>query len=129
MNNNYGNDLGSGSTSSSTSGTSSAGSSTKAESRSRLNETRSATSTEPHGVDLRKYLDEAKSLGEQLETQMSSRPYVALGAVAGISFLAGSLLGSRIGQLAVAIGIGYAATHFLQGTDMKAIAKKATQNL
>src|SRR5437762_7718190 len=99
MNNNYGNDFGSGSTSSSAS-------STKGESRSRQNESKSSTSasTEPHGVDLRKYLDEAKSLGQRLETQMSSRPYVALGAVAGVSFLAGSLLGSRIGQLAVAIG-------------------------
>lgn len=88
-----------------------------------------SSSTEQHGVDIKKYLDDAKSMGKNLESQMTTRPYVVLGAVAGVSFVAGSLLGSRIGQLAVAIGLGYAATHFLQDTDVKSLARKATQNL
>ena len=67
-----------------------------------------------HGVDIRKYLSDAKSLTSRLEAQVKARPFVALGAVAGISFVAGSILGNRIGQLAVAIGIGYAATRIAQ---------------
>ena len=72
-----------------------------------------------HGVDLRKYLDEAKSLGERLDAQMTTHPYVALGAVAGASFLAGAILGTRIGRFAVAVGLGYAATRFAQMNDVK----------
>jgi hypothetical protein len=135
MNNNYGNsDIGSSSTGSksesktaSASSGSSSGSVTSG-SASKASKEPSSSSTE-HGVDIKKYLDDAKSMGKNLESQMSTRPYVVLGAVAGVSFVAGSLLGSRIGQLAVAIGIGYAATHFLQDTDVKSIARKATQNL
>jgi hypothetical protein len=48
-----------------------------------------------------------RNLGEQLETQIHERPFVVLGAVAGASFVAGSLLGSRLGQIAVAIAGGY----------------------
>ena len=138
MNSNYGNsDIGSSSTgsksesktASASSGSSSGSGSVTAGSASKSSkETASSSSTE-HGVDIKKYLDDAKSMGKNLESQMSTRPYVVLGAVAGVSFVAGSLLGSRIGQLAVAIGIGYAATHFLQDTDVKSLARKATQNL
>lgn len=143
MNNNYGNsDIGSSSTGSksesktaSASGSagsagssgSSSGSVTSGSASKSSKE--SASSSTEHGVDIKKYLDDAKSMGKNLESQMSTRPYVVLGAVAGVSFVAGSLLGSRIGQLAVAIGIGYAATHFLQDTDVKSLARKATQNL
>ena len=67
-----------------------------------------------HGVDIKKYLKDAKSLTSRLESQVTERPFVALGAVAGLSFVAGSILGSRVGQLAVAIGIGYAATRIAQ---------------
>ncbi len=120
MNSNLGNsDLGS-----SSSGSKSAGEPRAASGVSRS--TKEATET-PHGVDIKKYLDDAKSMGKTLETQMSSRPYVVLGAVAGASFVAGSLLGSRIGQLAVAIGVGYAATRFLQDPDVKSLARKVTQ--
>ena len=136
MNSNYGNgDIGSSSTgsksesknASASSGSSSGSASVTAGSASKTSK-ETASSTE-HGVDIKKYLDDAKSMGKNLESQMSTRPYVVLGAVAGVSFVAGSLLGSRIGQLAVAIGIGYAATHFLQDTDVKSLARKATQNL
>jgi hypothetical protein len=137
MNNNYGNsDIGSSSTGSksesktaSASAGSSSGSVTAGSASKSSKETAAASSSTEHGVDIKKYLDDAKSMGKNLESQMSTRPYVVLGAVAGVSFVAGSLLGSRIGQLAVAIGIGYAATHFLQDTDVKSLARKATQNL
>jgi hypothetical protein len=135
MNSNFGNsDIGSSSSgkndsksasSSSSGNVSSSATATGSASRSGKEQ---ASGTE-HGVDIKKYLDDAKSMGKNLESQMTTRPYVVLGAVAGVSFVAGSLLGSRLGQLAVAIGIGYAATHFLQDTDVKSIARKATQNL
>ena len=90
-----------------------------------------STSEEVHGVDLRKYLDEAKSLGQRLDSQMSTHPYAVLGAVAGTSFLAGALLGSRIGRFTVAIGLGYAATRFAQENDLdlREVAKKAVDRL
>jgi hypothetical protein len=128
MNNNYGNDYGaSGTSAGSTASKTSESKSDKTESRST-----ESRSHETHGVDLRKYADEAKSLGRSLESQMTTRPYVVLGAVAGGAFVAGSLLGSRIGQLAIAIGVGYAATRLLQDPELKSevrdIARKATHS-
>lgn len=55
-----------------------------------------------------------KNLGTQLEEQVRKRPYVVLGAAAGVGFVAGSLLGSRLGQLLIAVGIGYAAREALE---------------
>jgi hypothetical protein len=56
-----------------------------------------------------------KNLGTQLEEQLRKRPYVIIGAAAGAGFIAGSLLGSRLGQLLIAAGIGYAAREALEG--------------
>jgi ElaB/YqjD/DUF883 family membrane-anchored ribosome-binding protein len=56
-----------------------------------------------------------KNLGTQLEEQVRKRPYVIIGAAAGAGFIAGSLLGSRLGQLLIAAGIGYAAREALEG--------------
>jgi hypothetical protein len=56
-----------------------------------------------------------KNLGAQLEEQVRKRPYVVIGAAAGVGFFAGSLLGSRLGQLLIAAGIGYVAREALEG--------------
>lgn len=56
-----------------------------------------------------------RNLGAQLEEQVRKRPYVVIGAAAGLGFVAGSLLGSRLGQLLLAAGIGYAAKDALEG--------------
>jgi hypothetical protein len=88
---------------------------------------RSGSGRETHGVDLKKYLDAGRNVGRTLEDQIVTRPYVALGIVGGAGFLLGSLIGSRVGQIAVAIGIGFAATKVMQGKGletMKDVAKK-----
>jgi hypothetical protein len=51
--------------------------------------------------------DVGRNLGEQIEVQLRERPYVVMGAVAGLGFAAGSLLGSRLGQIAIALAGGY----------------------
>jgi hypothetical protein len=55
-----------------------------------------------------------KNLARQIEEQIEQQPMVALGAVAGLGFIAGSLLGSRLGQLALAVAGGYALHDMLQ---------------
>jgi hypothetical protein len=56
-----------------------------------------------------------KNLGTQLEEQVRKRPLVVIGAAAGVGFVAGSLLGSRLGQLLIAAGIGYMARETVEG--------------
>jgi ElaB/YqjD/DUF883 family membrane-anchored ribosome-binding protein len=72
-------------------------------------------------LDVKKALAEVKSFGHTLESQMRTRPYVALAATAGVSFLAGSILGTRVGRLALAAGAGYLATRVLERTDLTSI--------
>jgi hypothetical protein len=43
------------------------------------------------------------------------RPYVFVGGAAALGFFAGSLLGSRFGQLVLAVGLGYIARNVLGG--------------
>jgi ElaB/YqjD/DUF883 family membrane-anchored ribosome-binding protein len=73
--------------------------------------------SQPHGdgMSMDKIRDVGKNLGEQLETQMKDRPYVVLGAVAGVGFVAGSLLGSRLGQVAIALAGGYLVRNMIKG--------------
>jgi hypothetical protein len=56
-----------------------------------------------------------RNLGGQIDEQVRKRPYVALGAAAGFGFVAGSVLGSRLGQVLLAAGLGYAAKRVLGG--------------
>jgi len=56
-----------------------------------------------------------RNLGSQIEEQVHKRPYVVVGAAAGLGFVAGSLLGSRLGQVLLAAGIGYVAKNVLEG--------------
>ncbi len=88
-------------------------------------------SDDVHGVDLKKYLEAGKTVGRSLEQQINERPYLTLGIVGATGFFLGSLIGSRIGQLAVAIGIGYAATKLIENNDIdvKEVAKKVSDAL
>jgi ElaB/YqjD/DUF883 family membrane-anchored ribosome-binding protein len=56
-----------------------------------------------------------RNLGGQIDEQVRKRPYVVLGAAAGFGFVAGSVLGSRLGQVLLAAGLGYAAKRVLGG--------------
>jgi hypothetical protein len=66
------------------------------------------------GIDGERLREVGKRLGAEVEEQLRKRPYVVLGAVAGLGFTAGSLLGSRLGQLIVAAGLGYAIKNVLE---------------
>jgi hypothetical protein len=70
----------------------------------------------PRGTDSRRirlkfsaarWVSAGRNLGIQIEEQVQKRPFVLLGAMAGVGFAAGSLFGSRLGQLVLAAGIGY----------------------
>ena len=75
----------------------------------------------PRGPDLGRALDPARlaelgrRLGAQIGEQARLRPYAVLSAAAGIGFVAGSLLGSRLGQIALAAGVGYVAKNLIEG--------------
>jgi hypothetical protein len=66
-------------------------------------------------VDVARLREVGRNLGAQLEEQARKRPYVVLGAAAGMGFIAGSLFGSRLGQAAIAAGMGYVAKNLLEG--------------
>jgi hypothetical protein len=68
-----------------------------------------------HGLDVSRLREVGKNLGEQIEEQVQKRPYVVIGAAAGIGFVAGSLFGSRLGQMLLAAGLGYLAKHLVAG--------------
>ena len=75
----------------------------------------SATHTAEHDdaarlrTEIARLREVGRNLGGQIDEQVRKRPYVGLGAAAGVGFVAGSLLGSRLGQVLLAAGIGYAA--------------------
>jgi ElaB/YqjD/DUF883 family membrane-anchored ribosome-binding protein len=64
-------------------------------------------------LELGRWRDAGRNLSTQIDEQVHKRPYVALGAAAGIGFVAGSLFGTRLGQLVMAIGLGYVAKGIL----------------
>lgn len=70
---------------------------------------------EEHGLDVARLREVGKNLGGQIEEQVHKRPYVVIGAAAGIGFVAGSLFGSRLGQMLLAAGLGYVAKNLLAG--------------
>ena len=67
-------------------------------------------------IDLERLREVGKNLGGQVDDQVQKRPYVVIGAAAGAGFIAGSILGSRLGQILLATGVGYAAKQLL-GSD------------
>jgi ElaB/YqjD/DUF883 family membrane-anchored ribosome-binding protein len=56
-----------------------------------------------------------RNLGAQVDEQVRKRPYVVIGAAAGLGFVVGSLFGSRLGQVLLAAGMGYVAKNVLEG--------------
>ncbi|MDP9033925.1 MAG: hypothetical protein M3O50_03900 [Myxococcota bacterium] len=66
-------------------------------------------------IEIAKLRDVGRNLGSQLEEQTRKRPYVVVGAAAGVGFVAGSILGSRLGQLILAAGLGYALKNVFRG--------------
>jgi ElaB/YqjD/DUF883 family membrane-anchored ribosome-binding protein len=58
-------------------------------------------------MELHRWLEAGRNLSTQVDEQVQKRPYVAIGAAAGIGFVAGSLFGTRLGQLVMALGLGY----------------------
>ncbi len=66
-------------------------------------------------IEVDRLREVGRNLGDQLDEQVRKRPYVVLGAAAGVGFVAGSILGSRLGQVLLAVGVGYAAKHVLGG--------------
>jgi ElaB/YqjD/DUF883 family membrane-anchored ribosome-binding protein len=65
-------------------------------------------------IDLSRLREAGIRARRQLEEQVRKRPYTVLGATAGVGFVVGSVLGSRLGQVAVAAGIGYLAKSLLE---------------
>lgn len=70
---------------------------------------------EERGIEMARLREVGRNLGAQIEEQVQKRPYVVLGAAAGIGFVAGSLFGSRLGQVLLAAGLGYVAKNVLSG--------------
>jgi ElaB/YqjD/DUF883 family membrane-anchored ribosome-binding protein len=76
---------------------------------------REAPSGERARIEMARLREAGRNLGTQLEEQVQKRPYMVIGAAAGVGFVAGSLFGSRLGQLLLAAGIGYLAKNVLEG--------------
>jgi ElaB/YqjD/DUF883 family membrane-anchored ribosome-binding protein len=76
---------------------------------------RSAHPRERAKTEMTRLRAAGRNLGAQLEQHVQKRPYVVMGAAVGLGFVAGSILGSRLGQVLLAAGIGYAAKTFLEG--------------
>jgi ElaB/YqjD/DUF883 family membrane-anchored ribosome-binding protein len=64
---------------------------------------------------IRELVEAARNLAPQIDEQVHKRPYVIVGGAAALGFVAGSLLGSRFGQLVLALGLGYVARNVLGG--------------
>jgi ElaB/YqjD/DUF883 family membrane-anchored ribosome-binding protein len=77
--------------------------------------TRRARRAERARMELARLREAGKNIGMQLEEHVHKRPYVVIGAAVGVGFVAGSLFGSRLGQVLIAAGIGYVAKNVLEG--------------
>jgi len=78
-------------------------------------ESRTRQQRQERGLDVARLREVGRNLGEQIEEQVQKRPYVVIGAAAGIGFVAGSLFGSRLGQMLLAAGLGYVAKNLIAG--------------
>jgi hypothetical protein len=70
---------------------------------------------EPGGDEMARLRAVGRNLATQLAEQIEKRPYVAIGAAAGVGFVLGSLVGSRLGQMLLAAAIGYGVKNVVQG--------------
>ena len=64
-------------------------------------------------IEMDRLREVGRNLGGQLDEQVRKRPYAVVGAAAGLGFVAGSILGSRLGQVLLAAGLGFAAKRVL----------------
>lgn len=81
--------------------------------------------SDEQGIDVARLREVGKNLGAQIEEQVQKRPYVVIGAAAGIGFVAGSLFGSRLGQMLLAAGLGYVAKNLVAGNiDVERLQEK-----
>jgi hypothetical protein len=71
--------------------------------------------TERRGLDVARMREAGRNLAAQIEQQAVKRPFVVIGAAAGVGFVAGSLFGSRLGQVLLAAAGGYVAKNLLEG--------------
>ncbi len=76
---------------------------------------RRESESEHRRVEVERLREAGRNLGAQIEEQVRKRPYVVLGAAVGIGFVAGSLFGSRLGQMLLAAGVGYMAKDMVGG--------------
>jgi hypothetical protein len=67
------------------------------------------------GIDIERLRRAGQNLGGQVDQQVRKRPYVAVGLAAGLGFLAGSIFGSRLGQMVLAMGVGFVVKSALAG--------------
>jgi DUF883 C-terminal glycine zipper region len=67
------------------------------------------------GLDLERLREVGHNLSTQLEEQVHKRPYIVVGAAAGVGFVLGSLFGTRLGQVLLAAGIGYVVKNVVGG--------------
>jgi ElaB/YqjD/DUF883 family membrane-anchored ribosome-binding protein len=78
-----------------------------------------------HGMDIKKVLEAGKSLGETIQETVTTQPYAAVGVAAVAGFGIGCILGSKIGRIALGIGVTVAARKILEEVDYKALINKA----
>lgn len=76
----------------------------------------SGAGREGHRFDVARLREVGRNLATQVGDETRKRPYAAIGAAAGVGFVAGSLFGSRLGQVLLAAGLGYVARNFLDGS-------------
>ncbi|HXX67012.1 MAG TPA: hypothetical protein VEK07_07520 [Polyangiaceae bacterium] len=76
---------------------------------------RASADAERRKLEIARLRDVTRNLGAQIEQQVGKRPYLAIGAAAGIGFALGSVFGSRLGQVLLAVGLGYALKNALAG--------------
>jgi ElaB/YqjD/DUF883 family membrane-anchored ribosome-binding protein len=66
-------------------------------------------------LEMERLREVGQNLGAQIDEQVHKRPYVVAGVAAGLGFVAGSFLGSRLGQLILAGGIGFLVKSAMDG--------------
>ncbi len=78
-----------------------------------------------HGVDIKRVLEAGKSLGATIQESIATQPYAALGVAAVAGFGIGCVLGSKIGRIALGVGVTVVARKIVEEVDWKALANKA----
>jgi hypothetical protein len=85
----------------------------------RTSEGKTSHHSRTNGHSTAKNLDELRRLGRTLPRkvrhEMAERPQLVLAAVAGVSFLAGATLGSRLGRLVLSAAIPIALERLVAG--------------